>query len=127
MASGIRDLGAPVLAYWLRTGLPVCLDRRAIEELEGGGGGDDLDRPAAVLGELDEGADRGGGARAAHDDGQDAAIRVSPGGTDPAGELLGVPADAGRGQGGEVAGEALTGGRAATSSGAVCSAARSAA
>jgi hypothetical protein len=24
MASGIRDLGAPGLAYWLRTGLPVA-------------------------------------------------------------------------------------------------------
>jgi len=24
MASGMRDLGAPGLAYWLRTGLAVC-------------------------------------------------------------------------------------------------------
>ena len=71
MASGICDLGAPGLLYWLRTGLPVCFSMAAcVEELQGGGGGDDLDRPAALVGELDESADCCGGACAAHDDGQ---------------------------------------------------------
>jgi hypothetical protein len=43
------------------------------EEVERGGGGDDLDGPAAVLGQLDAGADRGRRAGAAGHDGQDMA------------------------------------------------------
>ena len=44
------------------------LDGGLVEEVQGGGGGDDLDRPAAVLGLLDQGADGAGRACAAHDD-----------------------------------------------------------
>ena len=54
----------------------LFLDGGLVEEAEGGGGGDDLDCPAAFLGELNEGADGGGRACAAHDDGQDAPAGV---------------------------------------------------
>ena len=87
----------------------LVLDGGRVEEFECGRGGDDLDRPAAVLGQFDAGADRGGRAGAADDDGQDTAAEVSPRGADPAGELLGVPADACRGQGGQVAGQGSDG------------------
>ena len=77
IASGIWERGAPGLLYWLRTGLPVgFLDGGLVEEIEGGGGGDDLDRPAAFLGETDEGTDGGGGTRAAYDGRQDARVGV---------------------------------------------------
>ena len=39
----------------------LFLDGGLVEEIEGGGGGDDLDPPAAFLGETDEGTDGGGG------------------------------------------------------------------
>ena len=55
IASAFNELGSPGVRYWLRTGLPVrasmCGD---IEKGERGGRGDELDRPAVLLGELDE-------------------------------------------------------------------------
>jgi len=40
MAAGMRDLGAPGLAYWLRTGLPVwsAMAAASTNRLQGSGG-----------------------------------------------------------------------------------------
>src|SRR5712691_657127 len=78
MASGICDRGAPGLLYWLLTGPPasLLLDSGLVEEIQGGGSGDDLDRPAPLVRERDERANRRGGACAAYNDRQGAATAV---------------------------------------------------
>ena len=62
--------GLAVLAAYRAIG--QGLDRGDVHEVERGRGGDDLDSPSALAGERDERADLGGGACAADDDGQDA-------------------------------------------------------
>ena len=77
MASGIWDLGAPGGLYWLRTGWPVAFSMAAgSKNPRAAGVAMTWTRPAAFVGELDEGADGGGRACAAHDDRQDARVRV---------------------------------------------------
>jgi hypothetical protein len=73
MASAGRGAGLAGFAVLAADGAAgLGFERGQVEEGERGRGGDDLDDPAALLGELDELACFGGGACAAHDVGQDA-------------------------------------------------------